>query len=656
MSVFTQVPLGAPGLYAARPTLNRRISGARMDVCAFVGVAPRGPARVPVIDERWRDDRPCVESGRPRRRTVAVAVNSFDEYRAIFGGFEGPGRLPYAVAAFFANGGQRAWVARIVHEYGDPVLNAGRVASAAPGGLLLRARSEGNWGKAIQARLSYSATPLAFLTIALDTMETAAGQTPPVGSLLRLTFADGTRLLRFLVSSDRLSVDRTRWTSRFESPLPQLPVRAEVVEAVMDLDDGLLVRERHGSLGLAPEHPRWVATVLCYESALAWPDESWIALPFLPASASLDTPPAVRFDSPDDLDDYAAITHEDFFDASWTLGDDEPGAGIHCLALNTEIAQVTTPDLYSPGALAPIESVLNPVSLAGPEFAPCVIPAPPGEQAAPAASLDGLLLDPLLPADLAQITALQLRVVDFADKLRNFAVLLDVPPGIDQKSVLSWRASFDSTYAAAYHPWVLVSRDDDNRDARVLAPPSGFAAGVIASTEALFGIPHGPANRTLAGALDLGARVSPAQHGELHPQSVNVLTRGRDGVTISAARTLSSDPRFRQLSVRRLMLMLRRTLDREMQWVVFEPNNASLRRELSQMLRAFLRRLFDQGAFAPADPASAFFVRCDDALNPAYVLDQGRLITEIGVAPSEPIEFIVLRLEREGDGSLRIEE
>ena len=99
-----------------------------MDVCAFVGVAPRGPVRVPVIDEQWRDDRPCVEPERPRRRTVAVAVESFDEYRRLFGGFEGPGLLPYAVASFFEQGGRRAYIARIVHEYGDAAKNAGGVA------------------------------------------------------------------------------------------------------------------------------------------------------------------------------------------------------------------------------------------------------------------------------------------------------------------------------------------------------------------------------------------------------------------------------------------------------------------------------------------------------------------------------------------------
>jgi hypothetical protein len=130
-----------------------------MDVCAFVGVAPRGPVRVPVVNETWSDDVPCVEPGRPRRRTVAVPVESFDDYRRVFGGFEGPGLLPYSVAAFFEQGGRRAYVARIVTDYSDPSKNAAAVASGtvaagmlAPSMTLL-ARCFGTWGNPLRGAL-----------------------------------------------------------------------------------------------------------------------------------------------------------------------------------------------------------------------------------------------------------------------------------------------------------------------------------------------------------------------------------------------------------------------------------------------------------------------------------------------------------------------
>jgi len=135
-----------------------------------------------------------------------------------------------------------------------------------------------------------------------------------------------------------------------------------------------------------------------------------------------------------------------------------------------------------------------------------------------------------------------------------------------------------------------------------------------------------------------------------------VFLRVRDGVQLTAARTLSDDASYRQLSVRRLMMMLVRTLRREMQWVVFEPNNRSLQADLRQLLRAYLSRLYRANAFTGATEDEAFFVRCDDSLNTRAVLDAGELIAEIGVAPAEPLEFLVLRLVHTGDGTLLVDE
>src|SRR4051812_41905495 len=115
--------IGAPGVYAAPPVGAAALTGVRMDVCAFAGIAPRGPARVPLTDEEWLEaGRPrgrsstAVDPLRPRRRSVAVAVESWDAYRQLYGGYEGPGRLPHAVASFFDQGGRRAYVIRIVHD------------------------------------------------------------------------------------------------------------------------------------------------------------------------------------------------------------------------------------------------------------------------------------------------------------------------------------------------------------------------------------------------------------------------------------------------------------------------------------------------------------------------------------------------------------
>src|SRR3989441_11289008 len=103
MSVVGRLALGAPGVYVIPDEPLRALTGVRMDVCAFVGVAPRGPAREPYFDLDWAP-KPCVD-GETVRLAVPRAVESFSAYTRAFGGVEGPGLLPYAVAGVFENGG-----------------------------------------------------------------------------------------------------------------------------------------------------------------------------------------------------------------------------------------------------------------------------------------------------------------------------------------------------------------------------------------------------------------------------------------------------------------------------------------------------------------------------------------------------------------------
>jgi hypothetical protein len=615
-----------------------------------------------------------VEPERPRRRTVAVAVESFDEYRHLYGEFEGPGLLPYAVASFFEQGGRRAYVARIVHEYPDPDKNrAGTASGVAPGTitpLRLHARNEGSWGNGLRAVLSFAARPLPCEHVTTTGLQLDENADITDGALLRLTLPDGTRLFRFvanMVRQGRAAAPGADLLVTFTSATSAQAEQVEVVEGVLSLDDGAGRTERFEHLGLSPRHPRWLATVLCYESQLVYPAPEWINTDLEPASVDLSVEPAPfpqfgQFSGPATEivpveDRYAEITPEDFFDTAWTFGDDTPGNGVYVLDGQTEVAALVAPDLYSPMALAPTESVLDPVSFAGAEFARCVdAPLSTITQENTTPDLIGLRLDPQLPGELAQIISLQNRLVAFAELLRSFVVLLDVPPKLNQRKMLSWRTAFNSSYAAAYHPWLQVTRLDDQRNALIHIPPSAVAAGIIAQRELVLGVPHGPANVIAAEIVNVDEAISPARHDELHQASINVYLRERDGVRLTAARTLSREFTYRQLSVRRLMLLLRKTLEERTQWIVFEPNNAALRAEVRHLLRGYLSQLFSLGAFRGATEAEAFFIRCDEVLNSQRVIDAGQLIAEIGVAPTEPIEFILLRLARDGDGTLTIQE
>jgi hypothetical protein len=439
---------------------------------------------------------------------------------------------------------------------------------------------------------------------------------------VRLELSSGYRVLRFVGFDGRLDV------------ATDAPARAvELVEATLELDDGDGRRERHERLALGGAHPQRIGAVLCERSRLVYPDATWVDDDLAPDPA---LPELAWPEFAGGEDGYDELVPEDCFDPR----DEWPASGIHALVDAPEVASLVVADLYEPAPLPPQDAILDPPSLAGPRFEPCGDATGP-QQAESRPSLAGMRLDPQL--ELARIVGLQLRVVELAERLRIVA-LLDVPPGLEQRRMLAWRSHFSSAFSAAYHPWVDVVRGD----AKVRLNPSAIAAGVIARRELAFGVPHGPFNELGVRVVDVADVVAPARHDELHQLGINVFLRERDGVRLSAGRTMTGDLAYRQLSVRRLITMIARTLEQEMQWVVFEPDGESLRADLRQLLRAYLRRLYAAGAFAGETEEDAFFVRFDDDFD-------GRLVVEIGVAPTEPLEFLVVRLTHQGDGTLLVE-
>lgn len=648
--------LGAPGIRVAPPEPVRAITGVRRDVAAFAGVAPRGPAREP------------APVGGPVARSVAVPVTSWDEYRYSFGGFEGPGRLPYAVSAFFAQGGERAWVVRIVHDYGSPDDDGGR-ATGPLGPLIstdgaeirLSARDEGGWGNRVRASLTFTVQPVPVLSASAAELVVTTDRDVPAGSLLRLRLPADVRELRFV---DRVE-DRpdpagpgSRRHLLLDLPLAGLPVDCELATGTLTVTDADLLLPRSetlGGLGLRSDHPRWLAEVLSNESVLLRPLPEWAVGTF--NLSTLDSAlPAVPAVLAGGRDRWADIVPEDFWDPAWVVGDERPGAGVHCLAENDEVAMLVAPDLYDPAPLAPADDVEDPPSVAGPDFAVCVeLPPAPPPADPPPPWLTGLALDPMLPGDLDRIVAAQQELVRFAETRRDLTVLLDVPLGLPFRRVLQWRTAFDSPYAAAYHPWLDVSAPDDARDTLVRVNPSAFAAGIVADRERRRGVAFGPSNQVAVGAVRAAALVTPDEHDQLHPEGINVFRPDRDGIRLTAARTLSHRPELRQLSVCRLMTVLRLSLEREMDWAVFEPNGDALWAEVRRLVGGFLTRLYAAGAFTGATTREAFFVRCDRTTMTRNDLDNGRFVCLVGVAPAEPLEYLVLRLTRDRDDTVRAE-
>ncbi len=200
----------------------------------------------------------------------------------------------------------------------------------------------------------------------------------------------------------------------------------------------------------------------------------------------------------------------------------------------------------------------------------------------------------------------------------------------------------DSKYGAYYFPWIQVY---DPERGNVFIPPSGHIAGVYARTDNERGVHKAPANEIVRGALGLKYNVSKGEQDILNPKGINCIrVMQGGGIRIWGARTLSSDPSWRYINVRRLFIMVETSIERATQWVVFEPNDHRLWKRVTRTIASFLTLVWRQGALFGETPEKAFYVKCDEETNPPETIDVGQLIVEIGMAPVKPAEFVIFRI------------
>ncbi len=205
----------------------------------------------------------------------------------------------------------------------------------------------------------------------------------------------------------------------------------------------------------------------------------------------------------------------------------------------------------------------------------------------------------------------------------------------------------DSKYGAFYFPWIQVYDPDKGN---IFVPPSGHIAGVYSRTDSERGVHKAPANEIVRGALGLKYNVSRGEQDLLNPKGVNAIRNMNGGIRIWGARTLSSDPEWRYINVRRLFIMVESSIEQATQWVVFEPNDHRLWKRVERTITSFLTLLWRNGALMGTSPEQSFYVKCDDETNPPEVIDAGQLVVEIGLAPVKPAEFVIFRIGQMASG------
>jgi Bacteriophage tail sheath protein len=649
-----------PGAYYERVDAGVPVtSPVRMDVAAFVGIAERGPLHLPVPVESWR------------------------QFAAYFGDVTGAGYLAYVVRGFFENGGSRCWIVRIAS---DAATTAGAVTTAAGvSAWRIDASSPGVWGNNLSFHIepSHRSQTTTVPPLSHPEFSTVGNVTGfDRGTHVRVLFPDGTTTFR-VVSMVDADTRRLYWvhpepTLRlpYDSPLvtpdPNNPLVLESVEYT------ILVRELgrlsavYDRLSLIPENPRYGPARLPPLRIDPTQPSSWniaaapepIVVRETRSAAAMVTlaPLDVAAESTalaDGADGLAALTVDDFIGEDVSPLDSDlvrqrKQRGLRALDLVDEAAAVAIPDIHIHPVPPPERA---PLPRCVPD--PCLPAPPPGPAVAPAPAVGDL--PPVFSE--AAVFRVQNELVLHCERHADRIALIDPPFSTVSDSrrgitpIQDWRRRFDSKYAALYFPWldVVEPLPAANRLTRLI-PPCGHAAGAFAESDRLVGVHKAPANISLSWVQDASVAIDNVWHGELNDGGINAIRAlpGR-GLRILGARMLSSDPDWRFLNVRRLFIMIERTLRLACRWAVFEPNASITRAKLHLSLTSFLIALWQRGALIGRSPQQAFFVTCAADNNPPESRDLGELIAEVGIAPSVPFEFVVVRIGRV-DNQFRITE
>ena len=251
--------------------------------------------------------------------------------------------------------------------------------------------------------------------------------------------------------------------------------------------------------------------------------------------------------------------------------------------------------------------------------------------------------------DENSVSSLRNSVVSHCEKMKDRFAIIQCSRN-DAANVGNLLPDVDSKYAGLYMPWINIF--DPITNSQKLIPPGGHIAGIFARSDTARGVHKAPANESVRGAISLQVQINKEQQDILNPKGINVIRSfpGR-GSILWGARTVSTDPNWKYVNVRRLFLFIEKSIESSTQWVVFEPNNERLWTRITTTISNFLTGVWKTGALMGRTTEEAFFVRCDRTTMTQDDIDNGRLVVEIGIAPTKPAEFVIFRISQAKSGT-----
>lgn len=692
--------LTTPGIYL-EPLQPIRVTGAllRSDIAGFMGYAERGPVNLPVRVESWQQF--LAIFGQPLAAGhLALAVKAFFEnggstcyiYRLV------DEKVATASRPLLSRQGDPAWTIYAAFRLSDIVETEDRPDAAVTQEPL---RNPGAWGNSLSVTLQRSArlsTTISYDDIFNDGFSTYMRNLVGLEeySIVELS-QEGTGVSHIvpIESIDRFGQSVTWRHSLVGLFDPSLPVRIDTVEFDLVVEHERRQVEKFSWLGLHPQHSRSLYRALAEQS-------QYLNIEALP-DIDIDCYDSLHW--PSDVlqvplgggrDGVSGITAQHYIQALQGVARIEdigivaaPDLVLSTAERQIPVSQVNPKPHDCRALLAPLKRViLGRVSDGGTALAGVAVTDVGSAQRA-ISDGDGLFqlknldiglctlrfeksgynreerqvfssrvssdeplsfdIKPLaLPRTLDQEEILVVQqAMGNSVLLGPYRIALLDPPAANLRvdQIRSWRSQVgDSALCALFYPWVEVPAPSSNDSRLFPLPPCGHVAGLLAHVDRQQGPHCTPANIRLRFAKRILNGMNNVEHGIVNAEGINaVRSLPGQGIRIMGARTLASDAEWRYLNVRRLVFALERTLERSLQWSVFESNDTVLRQALTLSVNTLLNSLWRRGALAGKSPEAAYRVKCDSDNNPAVQRDQGRLLVEIAIAPSVPFEFIRIR-------------
>jgi phage tail sheath protein FI len=170
---------------------------------------------------------------------------------------------------------------------------------------------------------------------------------------------------------------------------------------------------------------------------------------------------------------------------------------------------------------------------------------------------------------------------------------------------------------------------------------NGDIAGLCVRTDATrdpWFSPAGTSRGQVRNSVRLAFNPNKAQRDLLYRNGVNpVISQQGQGTFLNGDKTLLAKPSaFDRINVRRLFIVLEKTIAVAAQSSMFEFNDEFTRSQFRNLVEPFLRDV--QGRRGIYD----FKVVCDATNNTAQVIDSNRFVGDIYVKPARSINFIQL--------------